>query len=69
MPSLSDKEVKESLKKNEERLTLWFNTCLILINEIKNVLRNDTNTWKNIYKLHNQIDFSINVSEKEDDDE
>ena len=29
MSSLDDKEVKESLKKNEEKLTLRFNTCLV----------------------------------------
>ena len=51
MPSLSDKEVKESLKKNEETITLRFNTYLILLNDIEHVIKNATNTWKNIYVL------------------
>ena len=38
MSSLSDKEVKESLKKNEEKLTLRFNTCLILMNSVEDVV-------------------------------
>ena len=38
---LNDKEVKESLKKNEEKLTLRFNTCLILMKDIKHVVRSE----------------------------
>lgn len=34
MPSLNDKEVQESMKRNEEKLNLKFNTCLILVNDI-----------------------------------
>ena len=51
IPSLSDEEVQESLKKNEERITLKFNTCLNLINDIEHVVRNAKNTWNNIYSL------------------
>ena len=69
MPSLNDKEVKESLKKNEEKITLRFNTCLILLNDIEHVVRNATNTWKNIYLLHKPSDFVVSVSEKDGDDD
>ena len=48
MLSLDDKDVKESLKKNEENLTLRFNTCHILLNDIEHVEKNATNPWKNI---------------------
>ena len=48
MLSLNDKEVKESLKKNEEKLILRFNTCLILMNNIEDVVNSATRTWTNI---------------------
>ena len=69
MLSLNDKEVKESLKVNEENLTLWFNTYLILIKDIKHVLRNAKNTWKSIYLLHKQSDFPIQVDDKDEEEE
>ena len=68
MLSLTDREVKESIKKNEEKLTLRFNTCLILMNDIEHVVRNATNTWKNIYLLHKLSDFVVHISDKEDDE-
>ena len=57
------------MKKNEENLTLKFNTNLILINGIEHVVKNATNTWKNIYNLHKKSNFVVNVSDKEDDGE
>ena len=44
-----------------------FNTCLILINDIEHVVKNATNTWKNIYNLHKKSDFVVNVSDKDYD--
>ena len=67
MPSLNNKEVKESLKKNEEKLTLKFNTCLGLMKDIDHVVKNATNTWKNIYLLHKPSDFPINVNDEDDE--
>ena len=69
MLSLNDKEVKESLKKNEENLTLRFNTCLVLLNDIEHIVRNATNNWKKIYLLHKLSDFVVSFSDKEDDDD
>ncbi len=69
MPNLTNKEVKESLKKNEENLTLIFNTCLILLKEIEHVVKNATNTWKNIYLLHKLSAFPKSISDKDDEDE
>ena len=66
MWSLNDKEVKGSLKRNEENITLRFNTCLVLLNDIEHIEKNATNTWKNIYHLHKLSDFLVHVSDKED---
>ena len=68
MPNLTDKEVKESLKKNEEKLTLRFNTCLVLMKDIEHVVRNTTNTWKNVYVFRKLSDFLVNVNDEDDDD-
>ena len=68
MLSLSDKEVKESLKKNEEKLTLRFNTCLILLNNIEDVVTTTNKTWKNIYCLHKPSHFLVQVEEEEEED-
>ena len=67
MSSLTDKEVKEYLKKNEENLTLRFNTCLVLLKEIQHVVKNATNTLKNVCLLHKTINFVISISDKDDD--
>ena len=48
MSSLSDKELKESMKKNEENITLKFNTCMILVHDIEHVVETATTTWKNV---------------------
>ena len=69
MPSLTNKEVKESLKKKEEKLTLRFNTCLVLLKEIEHVVKNATNTWKNVYLLHKLRNFAINVNYDDDKEE
>ena len=57
------------MKKHEEKLTLRFNTCLTLINNIEDVVNTATKTWKNIYYLHKLSDFSIQVEEKEEEEE
>ena len=69
MPSLIDKEFKDSMKKNEEKLTLRFNTCLILMNNIEDVVTITTKTWKNIYCLHKLIEFLVQVEEEEEEEE
>ena len=69
MLSLSDKEVKESIKKNEENLTLRFNTCIILMNNIEDVVTSANKTWKTIYYLHKSSDFPIQVEDKDEEEE
>ena len=68
MLSLSNKEFKESLKPNEAKLTLRFNTCLILMNNIEDVVNSSTRTWKNMFYLHKSSDFPVQV-EKEEEEE
>ena len=67
--SILDAEVKESLKKNEDKMTLKFNTCLILMKDIEHVVKNATNTWRNVYHLHKPSKFLVEVKDDDDDDE
>lgn len=70
MPSLNEKEVKkETLNSNEEKFTLKFNTCLVLMKDIEFVVKYITTTWKNIYNLHQPSDFIFHVSDKDDEDD
>lgn len=69
MSSLSEKEVKESLKKNEKKFTLKFNTCLILLKDIESLVKSNATTWKNIYGLHKSSDFVVQVDDKDGEDE
>ena len=69
MTNLDDKEVKESLKKNEEKITFRFNTCLTLLKDIVHIVKNAKNTWKNVYLLQKLSDFIVSVSDKDDDDD
>ena len=69
MLSLNEKELKDSLKKNEEKLILRFNTCLILINNIEDVVSSENETWKNIYRLHKLSDFPVQIEEEEEEEE
>lgn len=66
MLSLNEKEVKESLKNNEQKFTLKMNTCMMLLNNIKYVVK-VARTWKNTYKLHQPSDFIVHVNGKDDD--
>ena len=52
------------MKKNEEKFTIKFNTCLLLIKDIESVIKSATTSWKNIYNLHQPSDFLVHVSDK-----
>ena len=69
IPSLNEKQVKESLKKNEKKLTLKFNTCLIFLKDIESSVQSTSTTWKNIYGLHKPNDFVMHVNDKDGEDE
>ena len=55
------------MKKNEEKMTIRFHTCLILIKDIEHVVRDATNMWKNIYLLHNPNEDPIEIKDYDDD--
>ena len=48
MPNLKNAKVNKALKENEGKMTLKFNTCLILIKNIESIVKSATTTWKNI---------------------
>lgn len=68
LPSIIDAEVKESLKKNEDKMTLRFNTCLVLVKDIECIVKSSTKTWKNFYHFHNPSDFPVDVKDDEDEE-
>lgn len=65
MPNLSDKEVRESLKKNEKKLTPKFDALLILSKDIESVVKSSTIAWKNIYGLHKPSDNVVQIDDKD----
>ena len=65
MSSLSDKEGMESLKKNEEKLTHKFNTCITLLKDIEYVVKSNTSAWKNIYEQQKPSDYVLQVDERD----
>ena len=50
-------------------MTLRFNTCLLLLKDIEHVVRNFTGMWKNVYHLHKQSNFLVEVKDDDSDDE
>lgn len=52
----------------KKKITLRFNTCLILLNDIEHVVKNATKKLKNIYVLHKESEFVVSVSEQDDDE-
>lgn len=64
MSSLSEKEVQESLKQNEKKHTLKFNTCMLFLIVVKST----TTTWKNIYGLQKPSEFVVHGDDKDGED-
>lgn len=67
LPSMIDAEVKEFMKKNEDKMTLRFNNCLILIKDIEHVVKSATKTWKNFYNFHNPSDFPVDIKDEKEE--
>ena len=68
VPTLIDAEVNKALKDNEKKMTLKFNTCLVLMKDIAYVVRNATNTWRNVYHLHKPSEKPMEIKDDDDDD-
>ena len=55
------------MKKNEEKMTIRFHTCLILVKDIDHVVKDATNMWKNIYHLHKPSENLVEINDDDDD--
>ena len=44
-----------------------FNTCLVLIKDIEYVVRNATNTWRNVFNLQKLSQKPIEIKDDDDD--
>lgn len=69
LPSLTDAEVKEAMKKNEDKMTIRFHTCLILIKDIERIVKDAIDVWKGIYHLHKQSEEPIEIKDDDNDQE
>ena len=67
MPNMKNAEINKALKENEEKMTLRFNTCLILIKNVELFVKGATTTWKNLYNLHEPSTETIIIKDIEDD--
>ena len=59
--SISYFDVNKPLKENEDKMTLRFNTYLILMKDIEYFVKSATTTWKNIYHLHKPREYPVEV--------
>ena len=64
---MTDVEVNKSLKENEDKMNLKFNTFLILMKDIEYVVKNATNTWENIYHLYKPSEHLVEIKDDDDD--
>ena len=69
MPTISNKEVKESVNMNEQKLTPKFNAFLILSKDIESIVHSNIISWKNIYGLHKPTKEVVQIDDVEKDDE
>ena len=67
VPTLTDVEVNKALKDNESKMTLKFNTCLVLMKDIEYVLKNAKNTWRNVFHLHKMSEYPIEIKDDDED--
>lgn len=50
-------------------MTIRFHTCLILIKDIERIVKDATDVWKCVYKLHKPSDHPIEIKDGSDDEE
>ena len=67
MPTLKNAEVNKVLKENEGKMTLSFNTFLILIKNVEFFIKSATTTLKKIYQIHELSVETIIIKDIEDD--
>jgi hypothetical protein len=69
LPSLSNAEVKDVMKKNEDKMTIRFHTCLILIKDIECIVKDAIEMWKGIYHLHKPSDHPVEIKDDGSDED
>ena len=69
LPSLSNAEMKKSLKDHEGNMMIRFHTCLILFKDIEHVVNDATNMWKNIYHLHKPSEDTVEITDNDKSDD
>ena len=62
-----DAEVNKALKDNERKVTLKFNTCLVLMKDIEYVVNNATNIWRNVFHFQKLGEYPIEIKVDDDD--
>jgi hypothetical protein len=62
---LTDAEINKALKDHKGSLNMRFNTCLILLKSIEPVVKNSTDVWSDVYKLHKPTEEIVEI--KDDD--
>ena len=67
VPNLTDAEVKKALKDNENKMILKFNTCLVLMKNIENVVKNYIDVWKDVFHLPKPSEDPVEVKDDEED--
>ena len=68
VPTLTNVEVNKASKENENKMTLKFNTCLVLMKDIEYVVRNATNTWRNVFHLCKLSEYLVEIKDDDDSD-
>lgn len=56
------------MKKNEDNMTINFHTCLILVKDIEDVVKDATSMWKNVYHLHKSSENLVEINDYDDSD-
>ena len=69
VPTLIDTKVNNSMKDNENKMTLKFNTFLVLMKEIEYVVKNTTKNSRNVYHLHKPSEKPIEIKDDDDDND
>ena len=65
VPDLTDAEIKKALKDHPGRMNMRFNTCLILLKSIEPVVKNATDVWSDVYKLHKPTEEIVEINDDE----
>ena len=57
------------MKKHEDKMTIRFQTCLILIKDIERIVKDAIDVWKGIYHLHKPYNHLVEIKDDDGDDD